>query len=63
MKIKKFSEKINENIESSMETAKEFCDRIDKEEGEAWSNDYKTLSKKMQEYAEYYHEYMIANEN
>jgi len=39
-----------------IETAAEYCSRIDFEEGEAWSNDYEELAVKMQEYAEYYHQ-------
>lgn len=46
-----------------METAKQFCERTDREEGEAWSNDYVELAVKMQEYAEYYHREMTKKEN
>ena len=34
-----------------METAKEYCKRLDNELGEWWSNDYDELPKRMQEYA------------
>lgn len=49
--MKKFS-KINEDLDVSekFETAKEFCDRMDIEEG---------LVDKIEEYAKYYHGYMI----
>lgn len=40
----------------NIETAAQYCSRIDFEEGEAWSNDYEELAIKMQEYAEYYHQ-------
>jgi hypothetical protein len=42
-----------------MESAKEFCERLDKETGEWWSNDYEELPKQMQLYAEYYHKCML----
>lgn len=32
-------------------TAKEFCENIDREEGEAWSNDYEELPLRMIEFA------------
>lgn len=62
--MKKFSTKINENNDDDpkMETSMEFCERMDIEEGEAWSNDYIALAEKMEEYAKYYHEYMINSE-
>lgn len=31
--------------------AKEFCENLDEEEGEAWSNDYEELPKRMAEFA------------
>jgi len=44
-----------------METPEEFCEKINKEWGEVWSNDYIELPKKILEYAKYYHEQMIKN--
>lgn len=53
----KYSKEYDET--PTIETAEEFCERIDEEEGEAWCNTYDGLPKKMQEYAEYYHQEMI----
>jgi|GEM_PF-2714171 len=35
-----------------MKSAREFCDELDNELGEAWSNDYDDLPKYMQQYAD-----------
>jgi len=46
---------------NTIETAEEFCNRINEEEGESWSADYIALAEKMEEYAKYYHTEMTKN--
>lgn len=42
-----------------METAKEFCVRLDETYGEQWSDDYDELPSRIIEYAKYYCEELI----
>lgn len=47
---------------SAIETAQEFCDRMDQEEGKSWNTDDDLLVEKIKQYAEYYHSAMIEKE-